>query len=93
VDGTGSVQVVPVDQHCQVGDVLPSVGLAGDEEGTLAVFGILLEEIKQGVEVVSGCVCVIIEVAEVGVVGVSNSWRRFDEEQVRLLVPGVLILS
>jgi hypothetical protein len=84
--------VPDVDLHCQVGDVLPRVGLAGDEKLSALELRELLEEVDDCLECVVGGVVVVVLVLSVGIEGVSHSCGRFEEEEVGDVVPGVLVL-
>ncbi len=91
VNGGCSVEVVSINHNSQVRDVLSRIRLTSDEEGTLLVFRELLEEIKHSIQVIDGSVGVTVVIAFIGVIGVSHACRGLDEEQVRLVVPGVFV--
>lgn len=93
VDRCTLVALVPkIDLHSEVGNVLPGVRLASDEETTPLVLRELLEEIDDSLKSVIGGVEVIVLVLLVQVVRVPHSRRRLQEEEVRYLVPRVFVL-
>lgn len=73
------VQVVVIDPHGQVWDVLACVGLAGNPEGIFTILGIVSEEELEGLEVIVGGVEVVVLVGGVGVGRVADTTGRLQK--------------
>lgn len=84
-----TASVVVVDQHRQVGNVLPSIGFPGNPERIVGKLRESCEECLKRSQVVSGCGDVAVLEFIVCVHRVAHSCGRLDEKQMREGVPGI----
>ena len=63
-----SVQIIPINQHSEVRNILASIRLTCQEKWRLFVLWKLVEEVKQSIQVVSCSVGVTVVIRRVGVV-------------------------
>lgn len=84
----GVLQVILVNIVGKVGHVDASVGLSGDEEVVVPVLGEFVVPLEDDGEVVLGTLFVVESaILEAVAVGIANTCRLLDVEQVGLFVP------
>lgn len=86
------IKIVRVDPESKIGDELACVALACQVEG----FGLeggkfVRQEAEETIEVVFGHVGVVVDVRDIAVETVSDSWWRIDKEDIGKTIPGVRI--